>query len=284
MMPENIIKILGIPFTTLNQKEILGKIEQALDTGNKLFLATPNPEMLLIAQKNPQFKKVLQQTDLNLPDGNGLIWAKKYLDKTVDRSNKILLVLSGIISLMGFIGHRKNNHSRFNKTIHGSDLTMEIFRHPKISRQALFLLGNKHGLKPKTAELTAKKLKQQFPQLQLVGFADSDSRDQSLVKKINDSQARILLVGFGAPQQELWLYQNLPLLKNIQIAIGIGGTFDFILGIIPRAPKLLRNLGLEWLFRLYKQPRRFKRIFNATIVFPYQVIKSRLANPDKYKT
>jgi len=283
-MSDQNLKILGIPFTTLFQNEILAKIEQSLHQHQKLFIATPNPEMLLASRHNREFQHTLQSTHLNLPDGNGLIWAKLYLQKAEKSSNPIWLSLLGIGSLIAFIWHKKNDSLRFNRAIHGSDLTMEILRNQQIGRHPIFLLGNKYGLNSHTAELTAQKLKHQYPHLQIAGHADSDPTDHTLVKKINDSGAEILLVGFGAPKQEMWIQQHLEQLKHVKIAIGIGGTFDFIAGIIPRAPKVMRQMGLEWLFRLYKQPKRIKRIWNAAIIFPYQIIRDRLANPDKYKT
>lgn len=275
--------ILDIPFTKLFQAEILSKIEESLHHQKKLFIATPNPEMLLASQKNLEFKNTLLKTNLNLPDGNGLIWAKLYLERAAHSKNKAWLSLLGVSTLIAFLWHSKNDKKRFNKAIHGSDLTMEILRNQSIGRHSIFLLGNKYGLNSKTAELTAQKLQREYPHLKIAGHADSDFSDTTLVKKINESGAEILLVGFGAPKQEIWIYQHLDELSNLKVAIGIGGTFDFITGIIPRAPKIMRQLGLEWLFRLYKQPKRIKRIFNAALVFPYQIIKDRLVNPDKYR-
>jgi len=280
-MNNKIVQILNIPFTTGYSEEILDLIKENFQKPKQqIFLATPNPEMLLESQKNLQFKKILQQTTLNLPDGNGLIWANIFLEKTKSTTNKIVILLIGASSLFSFLWHKKTNHKRFNQAIHGSDLTLKICSTPELSSRAIFLLGNQNGLTPNPAKLAAAKLQKNNPKINIVGSIDSTPNDNNLTKQINQSGAEILFVGFGAPHQEIWLAQNLPHLKNIKLAIGIGGTFDFINGTLPRAPLLMRKIGLEWLYRLYKQPKRLKRIINATIVFPYTIIKNRL----NYKT
>lgn len=278
------IKILDIPFTQLYESEVMELLEKNITHGQSTFVATPNPEMLLASRKNPEFQKVLQGTDLNLPDGNGLIWAKIFYDQTANQKNKVLITLTGIISLISFIRHQKNQKKRFNKTIHGSDITVKICSSSILSKQPIFLLGNSKGLKPNTAELTSKALVKKYPGINIAGFHDGIPGEQHLAEKINQSGARILLVGFGAPHQEMWLAKNLNKMPKVKLAIGIGGTFDFISGNIPRAPQWMRKLGLEWLYRLFKQPKRIGRIFNATVVFPYTVIKDRLANPGKDNT
>ncbi len=279
----NNIKILDIPFTSLFEREIVEMISDTLENKRKdpLFIATPNPEMLLECRKNLLFKKVIQNTALNLPDGNGIIWASHFLKMNHERKNPFVIAASGLLSLIGFIFRSKNEILRFNKALHGSDLTLKICTDKIISRHGIFLLGNKTGLKSNTAALTAAKLKEINPDINISGFHDGTPDQDNLSEIINKSGAEILLVAFGAPVQETWIAGHLPNLKNIKLAIGVGGTFDFIAGIIPRAPYVMRKTGFEWLYRLYKQPKRIKRIFNAVFVFPYAVVKYRLANLHK---
>lgn len=276
---QSTINILNIPFTTLNKSEILQLLEKNFQSkqSKQLFLATPNPEMLLLANKNPHFKSTLQNTSLNLPDGNGIIWANYYFQKTADQKNKLWLILYGFISLIVFAFLPKTQKQPFQQAIHGSDFTLDICQ-SSISKHGLFLLGNKNGLQPDSAALSSEKLQKKYPHLKISGSIDSHPNDATLIEKINHSEAEILLVGFGAPAQENWISENLPKMPKIKVAMGVGGTFDFISGTMPRAPRWMRQIGLEWLFRLYKQPKRIKRIFNAVVVFPIQIIKSRLAH------
>ena len=276
-MNNKIIQILDIPFTALSSEAILDLIKENFQKSKQpTFLATPNPEILLESQKNAQLKKILQQTTLNLPDGNGLIWANLFLEKTKSHTNKLAILIIGVSSLIAFLWHKKSTHKPFNQAIHGSDFTLKICSTPELSNRAFFLLGNQNGLTATPAQSAAAKLQKHHPKLNIVGAVDSTPTEKTLLHQINQSGAEILFVGFGAPHQEIWLAQNLPHLKTIKLAIGIGGTFDFINNTLPRAPLLMRKIGLEWLWRLYIQPKRLKRIINATLVFPYTIIKNRL--------
>lgn len=280
------ITLLDIPFTSLYEKEIFGIIKENFSKKipAQIFLATPNPEMLLASQNNKLFRKTLQSTDINIPDGNGLIWANIFLKSTTNNSFAPLIVLKGIFSLIYFIFHKKNKKIRFNKAIHGSDFTKKVCLDKDLCRHGIFLLGNKNSFKPETTRHAKENLEKQNPDLKISGYYDSTPTEDSVIEKINQSQAQIIFVAFGAPHQELWIKNNLKKLPNIKLAVGIGGSFDFIAGTIPRAPKWMRKLGFEWLFRLLLEPkRRVKRILNATIVFPYKIIKDRLANPHKHK-
>ena len=121
-------------------------------------------------------------------------------------------------------------------------------------------------------------MKNKFDGLNVVGtFAGSPAVNEecNLRERIDNSGADVLFVAYGAPRQELWIARNLDKLTSVCVAVGIGGSFDFISGNVKRAPAVMRKFGLEWLFRLFVQPSRFKRIFNALIVFPCVVLKDR---------
>jgi len=108
-------------------------------------------------------------------------------------------------------------------------------------------------------------------------FAGSPSQEEdvNIRKLIDQSEAKILFVAFGAPKQEMWIARNLAHLKHIKVVMGVGGAFDFISGTIKRAPYWMRRIGVEWLYRLIKQPSRIGRIFNATIKFPIVFLGSK---------
>lgn len=215
-------------------------------------VVTPNPEILLEAQKNSKFKEVLNQAELSIPDGTGIILASKF------------------------------KKEKLKQRVTGVDLMETVCQ--KIAKENLkvFLLGAAPGVAKKTKEV----LENKYPGLAISGtYAGSPkkSEESKICEKINQSEAQLLFVAFGAPKQELWIYRNLKSTKNltnIKVAIGIGGSFDFISGRITRAPKWMQKIGLEWLYRLIKQPSRIKRIFNATIIFPWKFIthKKRAKN------
>lgn len=238
------VHVLEIPFDRITNELAVAMVVDHLKNLKHapLFIATPNPEMLLEARKNPEFKKILQTTDLNIPDGIGIIFASK---------------IQGTSLL---------------ERVTGTDLMQKICQNVQLGTR-IFLLGAAPGV----AEKVKKKLTEDKT-LTIVGAfsgTPASSHDKELQKIINDARPDILFVAFGAPKQELWLSRNLPHLPSVKIAMGVGGAFDFIAGIRKRAPRFMQKLGLEWLFRLIIEPSRWRRIYNATIKFPIIFLFSR---------
>jgi N-acetylglucosaminyldiphosphoundecaprenol N-acetyl-beta-D-mannosaminyltransferase len=243
-MKNHRVMIMDVPFDSLTNAEALALVLQKLAEGTgHFFIATPNPEMLLEAKKNPEFRKILNGTDLNIPDGIGIM-------------------------LASFL-----NRTPLKERITGTDFMQAICRQAPEGTK-IFLLGAAPGIAEKTAEI----LKKRFPQIKITGTLSGSPRPEeeiSIREAINKSGAGLIFVAFGAPKQELWIARNLPHLHYVKVAIGVGGAFDFISGTVKRAPRWMRKLGLEWLYRLIKQPSRIVRIFNATVKFPLLFLASK---------
>ena len=239
----NRVYILGVPIDAVTMHEALARAVAMLADGGKYHIATPNNEILLKAQKNSALKSVLQTTALNIPDSVGLLWAAK----------------------------RKGQP--LSERVTGVDFTEKLCR--KLTKdQPVFFLGGYKGTGKKAAEA----LQKMNPHLVIAGVyegAPSEKDAPEIIKRINDSGAMLLLVAYGAPAQELWINQHVMNLVSIRVAIGIGGTFDFLSGRIKRAPKLMRSVGLEWFWRLLQQPTRIVRMWNAVIIFPVKVLRSK---------
>ncbi len=250
--------ILGIPIHNLSYKEVETLLTSWLTQSESVFrqIVTTNPEFIMEAQKNKQFKDVLQIAPLSLVDGFGILCASLFLyGKTVER-------------------------------ITGVQATYMLCELALKYDKKVFLLG---GL-PGVAEKCAEELKKKFPQLKIAGATEGissesyklkaksllDEINKSICEEIVQSRADILLVAYGAPKQELWIDQYKSELPTVRIAMGVGGTFDYIAGVIPYSPAFFRTLGLEWLFRLFVEPKRAKRIFTAVIRFPLAVFFSKL--------
>ena len=153
----------------------------------------------------------------------------------------------------------------------GSD-TMVAFCNTLDSNTPVFLLGAAPGV----AEKAAQKLQLFNPQLKVAGtFSGSPAANEAeeICNRITMSGAKVLFVAFGAPKQETWLHTYAHLLPNVRVGMVVGGTFDFLAGKITRAPKLMRKLGLEWFWRLLQEPSRLPRMWNATVVFMWQVFR-----------
>lgn len=235
---------MGVPFDSMTIDEALALTMEKLQAHHgKFFIATPNPEMLLETRKNESFLNLLRQTDLNIPDGFGIMLAA---------------YLSG---------------KKLKQRITGTDFMQTICQKAP-SGTKIFLLGAGPGVAEKNKEV----LEKQYPQIKVTGtYAGSPAHEEAekIIERINSSQAQLLFVAFGAPKQEMWLAQNLRHLHTIKVAMGVGGAFDFIAGVIKRAPIWMRKAGMEWLYRLFKQPQRIGRIFNATIKFPVVLLLTR---------
>lgn len=219
-------EILGVKVDNLTMGEVLQKVEGFLEDSQQHYLVTPNPEFLVEAQKDKEFKEILNQADLAVPDGIGLVLAARFLGQP------------------------------FKQRITGTDLMEKICQKAAQKKWPIFLLGGQKGVAKKAAE----NLRKKYPRLD-IGTVPSG----------------ILFVALGAPKQEKWIVQNLVKMPSVKLAMGVGGAFDFISGRVQRAPKFLRLIGLEWLWRLFCQPRRAKRIFRAVIIFPCLVLKDRLS-------
>ncbi len=230
--------ILRVPVDSVTRAQALDCVQKFLSDGAQHHIATPNPEMLVAAQASPELLCVLQLTSLNIPDGIGLLYAASFL---------------------GF---------SLPERVTGVDLMTDICT--KLPEVRVFFLGAAPGI----AERTAHILSLSRPSLIIAGtFAGSPSpKDEELIlRKITHSQANALFVAYGSPAQELWIARNLSKIPNIRIAMGVGGAFDFLAKQQVRAPLFLQTFGLEWLWRLFHEPRRFLRIFHAVIEFPVRV-------------
>lgn len=240
------IDICGVKVNNITKKEALKKCSDFLDCGNQHVITTPNPEMVVLAQKDEYFRQIFERAHLCLPDGYGLILASKFFGTPL------------------------------KERITGTDFVWRLASLAEYKKCSVFLLGAKEGIAKKTAE----KLKEKFPNLKIAGAESggeldkfSDIERENLLAKINFSRPDILFVAFGHPKQEKWIAENLDNLPSVKIAMGIGGAFDFISGDAKRAPAIFQRAGLEWLWRLINEPRRYRRIYNATVKFCWMCIK-----------
>jgi len=285
-------KILGIQIDNISRTEALKTALEYTKTNKQHFIVTPNPEILLEAYKtehqathktsqknntNINFKEVLNSANLKIPDGIGLLWAAKYIKitspskkhQTKNLTNNIIKTWKWTYSLVAILLHPKFIKTEIQERVTGTDLIQDICAN---TDKKIFLLGAKQGI----AEKTKKILEKKHSNIKIVGtYAGSpqEKHEKEITEKINKSQAEILFVAYGAPAQEVWIYKNLSEISNIKLAIGIGGAFDFIAGERKRAPKWMRKIGLEWLYRIIKEPSRIKRIYNAIVKFPIAVLK-----------
>jgi N-acetylglucosaminyldiphosphoundecaprenol N-acetyl-beta-D-mannosaminyltransferase len=234
MKTKNSLKILDVKVDNLDKSEILEKIRFFLSESKFHQIATINPEFILEAKKNQDFKDILNNCDLNVADGFGIRLAFWRFGK------------------------------RLRCRLAGADLMMEILKIAGDLNLSIFLANKKDGLS--SWEETRVAILKTYPNLKIYG-ANLENKPFSC-SLITDPC--ILFCNFGAPHQELFI--NSQKCANIRLAMGVGGSFDFLTGKIQRAPHFMRKIGLEWLWRLIQQPKRMRRIFNAVVIFPIKII------------
>lgn len=259
------MNILGIKIDELTKQQALEKARGFLLTGGHHKIFTPNPEMLVDAQKDIGFKTVLNGGDMNLCDGFG-IWSVLRLSSRAKRSEA-----EGSLS--------KPQIDR----ITGVDFMLDLCALAERENKSIYLLGSGSD---EVVKKTAQVLQDKFPMLKIVGYNRgpkiiyhksyiiNQNDNEDTIYDIILSAPDILFVAFGHCKQEKWIAENLRDLPSVKVAMGVGGAFDFISGKVKRAPKMMRKMGLEWVWRLILQPRRIGRILKATIQFLYLCYKN----------
>lgn len=215
-------------------------------------IATVNPEFIMTAQRDAEFRRVLNRAELCLPDGVGLILAGRWLGRP------------------------------FPERVAGSDFVYHLAQLAARDGWRLFLLGAAPGV----AEEAAAVFRKHFPELIIAGThagSPDPAENEAIVERINESRAGLLYVAFGAPNQDKWISRNGDALTSVRVAMGVGGSLDFVAGRTTRAPRWVQEVGLEWLHRLVKEPWRWRRML-ALPQFAARVVLSGIAKTEDQKT
>lgn len=235
--------ILGIRVDSLTMQEAVERLNRWLSEEKVHTLYTPNAEILMAAQRDPGLKEILNSADMLTADGAGVVLASKILQRPVPEK------------------------------VSGIDLVKRSFTGLSKGKASYFLLGSKPGV----AEAAAVNIINEYPGVKIAGCRNGyfkDTEEDELIEQINQSGAAILLVALGAPKQEKWIARNKDRLK-VKICAGVGGTLDVLAGTVDLAPEFMRRSGFEWLFRLYKEPWRAKRMLDLPR-FVLKVVRIRL--------
>ena len=220
------IDVMGLKFDSMTMDEALSRAEALLRGDKAAYVVTPNAEIAYEALHDGQLREMLNGADLMLPDGAGVVLASKLLRTPVKQK------VAGVDFAAGLLGILERNG------------------------QSLYLLGGKPGI----GELAAQKMLEAHPQLRIAGIADGYFQDEApVITKINASGADALFVCLGAPKQERFMVQHRQEL-HVHLMAGLGGSLDAFAGTVQRAPAWMIRLNLEWLYRLIREPKRFRRM------------------------
>ena len=237
------IEILGIPVDKITMAEAVEKVGTFVMEGGIHTIFTPNAEIMMAAHRDPELASILTKADMLTADGAGVVLASKILGRALPEK------------------------------VSGFDLVKRIFETYAKDGIRCFIFGSKPGV----AEAAAERITSDYPGVVVAGCRNgyyTDKDDVDIVNAINASNADILIVALGAPKQEKWIDSHLDRL-NCKVCIGVGGAIDVFSGNTKLAPDFFRRNGLEWLYRLCKEPRRAKRMLDLPR-FMVRIVWSRM--------
>lgn len=224
------IDILGVPVDSITMKEAVEKMGTFVAEGGTHTVYTPNAEIMMAAQRDPELKEILVNADMLTADGAGVVLASRILNRSVPEK------------------------------VSGVDLVKEVLKTYSSGGLRVFLFGATPGV----AEEAGERIRTDYPGIEIVGCRNgyfTPEEEIEIVNTINSSDVDLLLVALGAPKQEKWIARYRKVL-NAKICMGVGGTINILSGRVQLAPEFFRRNGLEWLHRLYKEPRRFIRMMD----------------------
>ena len=241
---ERAFDVLGVPVAPLDLERAVQHLERSLDDGERVFVVTANPEFVMYARSDRALLAAPPGVRLLvLPDGVGLVLAARVL---------------GTAALPG--------------RARGRDLILRLADVASRRGLSLFLLGAPDGVAARAADA----LRARVPRLRIAGTYAGSAEDDDAAARVDAARPDILLVAYGMPKQERWIARNLPRLAGVRIAVGVGGAFDYLAGTAALPPAWVARLGLEWLWRLVRQPWRWRRQL-ALPLFLLLVLRERAA-------
>ena len=231
---------MGVGFDNLTLEEAVSEAMRLIRERRSAYVVTPNPEIVMICRENPEAMEAVQQADLVLPDGIGVVYGARILGTPLKGKLPGIDFVTALMDELAKTGGR------------------------------VFLLGSKPGV----AEMAAENLVARYPGLQVCGTMDGYFKDDApVIEAVNAAAPDLLFVCLGAPKQELWMRRNAPKL-NVGLMAGLGGSLDVFAGTVKRAPVFFQKLGLEWFYRLLKEPKRIGRMMNLP-KFLFATIRAR---------
>jgi N-acetylglucosaminyldiphosphoundecaprenol N-acetyl-beta-D-mannosaminyltransferase len=235
-----VVHVLGIPFHAMRLNLALDKLEQFIRQRTPRHICLSNAYTVALAKTDPELRSLLIRADLVLPDGMSIVWGSRWI---------------GV---------------RLPERVAGPDVMAGLCARAEKQGYSLYLLGSS----PENLNLLRSELLRRWPGLKIAGvhspsmcesFSAEENRD--IIKRIRECAPDILFVGMSCPKQEKWISKHLENLK-VPVSLGVGAAFNFLSGSVPRAPEYLQRIGLEWFYRLYREPRRlWKRYLLGNAIF-----------------
>ena len=249
-MNSDATRIAGIPVANLSEDEAVRVIDEMIADGRPHYMAVVNAAKIVAATRDERLKRVLREADLVTADGMSVVWASRLLGRPL------------------------------KERVTGIDLFERLVAHAASSNLSVYFLGAKQeSVSGVVARFTA-----EHPKLKVAGYRNgyfAESESSAIAEEIRSSRADLLFIAMGSPAQEFWIAENLAL-SGVRFALGVGGSFDHLSGLARRAPRWMQRAGLEWLYRLAREPRRlWRRYLVGNSLFMWLVAKQMIGVKDK---
>lgn len=236
------VNIMGVPFLHIDQEGFVNLLNERIAMKEKTFVITANPEIVMQANENSELMQCVKKATYVCADGIGVVKAASILGSS----------LPGRVT--------------------GYDTMIRLLEHGNKKRYKMYLLGAQKS----TIEKTVANIQRDYPNVDIVGYRDGffDWNDRTIVEEMKAAKPDLIFLALGVPRQEKWISEHIDEFEH-GVFIGVGGSFDVIAGTVERAPEIWQKMNLEWLYRLLKQPSRWKRML-ALPRFGFKVIGMRL--------
>lgn len=245
-MASNNINILKLSFDNITKNELLKKLEKSVKEQQKTFVVTANPEIVMYANQESEYHSIVQSADYVIADGIGVIIGSKILGTPLP------------------------------ERIAGYDLLVELLKTGSEKGWSAYFLGAKKEVIDKAVE----NIKSAYPGLHVTGWHDGYFKESSeITNEIRAKQPDLIFAALGFPRQEKWIFEHIREFEK-GIFMGVGGSFDVLAGTVKRAPVIWQKMNLEWLYRLIKQPSRWKRML-ALPLFMLKIINEKFTGKNK---
>lgn len=288
--PKATVRVLGSRVDGLTRREFRAVLVDALaadaDTSHDrkpgLRVSKLNTEFLLRARRDPEFARTLEGSHVNIPDGRGVLWAAHFLGLPVS-SRGVLGAAAcswqALYTLVAMVLSPRSISHPLPENIPGTDAFSLALDAASSVGAPIFVFGGRASV----LDLAVARIARERPELRVAGARHGyDFVDGDIVDAVNQSGATVLFVALGSPAQERWIEHHLPQMPNVRVAIGEGGTLDFVAGEAPHAPQWMRRSGLEWAWRLATSPSRtggvsrLRRVWDAVPVFILAVVGDKI--------
>ncbi len=239
------INILGISVDNLSLLEVVSNVQKSIQHNQQIHVEGVNASKIVDMQYDKMLHDSVTGSSLITPDGQSVVWASKILGNPL------------------------------KERVAGIDLMRELVALAGENQYKIYLLG----AKPQVVERVATGIQKNHSPNIIAGYRNgyfSKQEEEQIAQDISDSNAHMLFVGISSPQKEHFIYRHKDVLKNINLVMGVGGSFDVMAGATKRAPLWMQNIGMEWFFRFLQEPKRmWKRYLVGNSIFIYQVLKEK---------